>query len=126
MKIVIPKNVPRRMLIGLVGLTVAGLIIASTIFILLDEQNDLSEEDQITDLNETQFNEASSFNSPSIVQYNTAENCWVIYQSNVYDVSSILSELKDVNESECGTELEKLSNDSITKIAPYIVSSVIN
>ena len=126
MKIKISKSMPRKILLVLMGLILAGLIIAVSVLILVDDKNDLTEDDPITDLTEIQFEQASSFSEPSIAQYNTPDNCWVIYQSSVYDVSKILSDLADINEDSCGTNLEKLSADSVVKIAPYIVTSVSN
>ena len=109
----------------LTALIIFIILITSTILILLDDQNELAEEDEVTQLNEIQFTQASTFNTPSISQYNTADNCWIIYDNGVYDITTILDELGDVSADSCGTEVSEMSSDSVSKIAPYIVSSLI-
>ncbi|MBD3280660.1 hypothetical protein GF389_04005 [Candidatus Dojkabacteria bacterium] len=116
----------RKIIPFLIGLITVLSIIAITITILLDDQNELEEQDQVTQLSQEEFERASSFSSPSITQYNTKEECWLIYEGKVFDVTTILDQLFDVEENDCGTEIEELSADSTKKIAPYIVSSVSN
>lgn len=95
--------------------------------VLTDDKSDQEEENEIPKVTEREFKQASGFDTESIASYNSAEECWIIYGDNVYDITGILDSLSDITVNNCGTDLtDKISSTSAQSITPYLVAHTKN
>lgn len=79
--------------------------------------------DKPVPISEEAFEESSRIRSTS-VRSQMGDECWIIYEGKVYEVTSLLGSLREVDEQACGTQIENLSEKSQVLISPYFVANV--
>lgn len=111
---------------SLVVLFALGLVVLMTLLMVYltrkDNEQTKTDEETVV-LTKQEFTKANRFNTDSLDAYATKDACWMVYKGEVYDVTDILSNLKDLTEDDCGTTLTKdVSTESLSKMSPYLIA----
>lgn len=105
-------------LMGVLGL-VAGLIIL--------ERNKNDDDDKITGMDDFPsmdvIIDASQVDIEAVKIHNKQDDCWIVYDQSVFDISGRLSEFTSFRESDCGSKIEgELSESQLETLAPYSIA----
>lgn len=109
----------------------AGILIIVSIFTGIMIFLNFRGEDETTDSTELNFPTATeegyimatTFKEANISEYKTKEDCLIIYNDGVYEITSILTEIPELGEGNCGKKYEKaMSAKSESLITPYLVA----
>ncbi len=105
-------------LMGVLGL-VAGLIIL--------ERNKNDDEDKITGMDDFPsmdvIIDASQVDIEAVKIHNKQDDCWIVYDQSVFDISGRLSEFTSFREADCGSKIEgELSESQLETLAPYSIA----
>ncbi len=102
-------NRKKIILYSLIFLIVALVVIGSVYVLTRDDKDIQSEEESNEEIIITQedlFN-SSQTHIDILKSHNTKEDCWVAKDGKVYELTSILLTLDEVEISDCGTVIER-------------------
>ena len=113
----------KESLVILLALLVVVCLTISMVIFTRDENFDVEENENISNLTEEEYKQATTFDKTSIVDYASLDNCWIIYKDGVYELTSILNKVPEVKSGGCGKEYSKeFSRNSAQAISPYLVA----
>lgn len=85
------------------------------------EQEEGQETSLVDDLEA--LSDVNSVSEESISEHDSGSDCWIAYEGKVFDVGSILNELANISEVDCGTEVKMgLSPEVVDKMMVYYIT----
>lgn len=87
-----------------------------------DEAKTEEQVDEQTFEETEEFIDANSISDNALTEHTTAADCWVAYKGIVYDVSSLLNDLKEVTKADCGVVIDRdISNEEVEIMEVYYI-----